>query len=272
MFKYIRWFFSLVIPIIYHYVTWLFRWSNHPEKVPFEKRFAAAKKFAKRALKTFRVKVIVENLPEVREGDCYYLVGNHISLLDPVIMLAYAPCPVTFIAKEELRKAPIVGRLLRALDGVFIERDNLKQEIKALQKTRLSLENKDNNWVVFPEGTRNKDVFGPLLPYKAGTFKAPQQSGTTIIPFVSFGAQFVLPTRTRLKHYYLYLSYLDPFVAPPSLSTAEVAEQVEKASNEKLNALRTKYFNSVPLGRRNTKYMQYLKNKITTKESVNGGN
>jgi 1-acyl-sn-glycerol-3-phosphate acyltransferase len=48
------------------------------------------------------------------------IVANHVSWLDVLVLLAYAPCRL--IAKHEVRDWPVIGRLAVAAGAVFIDR------------------------------------------------------------------------------------------------------------------------------------------------------
>lgn len=50
-------------------------------------------------------------------------VANHVSWLDPLVLAGRLRCP--FVAKGELRRWPVVGRMIAASGGIFIERDDL---------------------------------------------------------------------------------------------------------------------------------------------------
>ncbi|MGC8852621.1 MAG: lysophospholipid acyltransferase family protein, partial [Hydrogenobacter sp.] len=67
----------------------------------------------------FRIRAYgLENVPE----GSYLVAPNHRSYLDPPVLNAVFPKHLTFIAKEELFRAPILGMLLPHMSAIPIRR------------------------------------------------------------------------------------------------------------------------------------------------------
>jgi len=73
-----------------------------------------------------------------------------------------------------------------------------------------SLIQKDSHWLVFPEGTRNKQKSQPLLPFKAGTFKQAMETNSTILPMVTYGFFRPLNPKINWKSYPIQVDFLAP--------------------------------------------------------------
>lgn len=247
MMKYLIWIFKVGVPLVWEYFVWIRRYAKHPERYSKADRYARSQKLARKILRLLKVDVEIRNVPEFKEDEVYYFVGNHTALLDAVIVLAHMPILVRFISKKEIQHSPIAGPMMRVVEGLFVDRKNLKQEIKAMQVVRESLGDKTSSWMMFPEGTRNRNYHAPLLEYKAGAFKAPLQTNTTIIPFVLQGTQLVFPHKTRAKRYLVILNYLEPVV--PEGSTAEIAKKIYDESNEVSTKLKIEYASRQKLNR-----------------------
>jgi 1-acyl-sn-glycerol-3-phosphate acyltransferase len=187
MFKYIRAVARMFFYIIWAYFAWMVPYSRHPERYPLSLRYARARAIAIRATKALNIDLIVENPDILKKDGTYFFVSNHYSMYDGLIMVVLSEKPLLFVVKNEIRKQPFFGRIMRTLGCVFIERDNLKQEVVALKKVKESLNKNECSWVIYPEGTRNRDLLAPLLPFKAGTFKMALDTKTTIIPVATFG-------------------------------------------------------------------------------------
>ncbi len=247
MIKYFVWIVKVGVAIIWEYFTWMRRYARHPERYPQAERFARGKKLARKMLRRMNVVVEIRNEPEFAPDKVYYFVGNHTSLMDALVTLAYLPLPVRYVSKKENRELPFVNTMFKIVGGVYIERDNLKQEIKAMQLMRESLANGESSWLLFPEGTRNRDYHRSLLEYKAGSFKAALQTNTTIIPFLMQGNQLILPRKTRAKKYHVVLDYLTPVV--PSGTTNDLADHIYALSNARITALKEEYATMQPLNK-----------------------
>ena len=91
-----------------------------------------------------------ENFP--KEGGVL-LVSNHINNLDPIAMGIGSPRPVHYMAKAELFKIPVIGKLASMVHAFPVKRGLSDRE--ALRKG-LSILKEGNVLGLFPEGTRSK--------------------------------------------------------------------------------------------------------------------
>ncbi|MGD7045451.1 lysophospholipid acyltransferase family protein [Jeotgalibacillus proteolyticus] len=141
--------------------------------------------FARSLVKTvltpiYRFKIIGrENFP--KDGGVL-LCANHIKLLDPPVVGVTAPRPVSFMAKEELFRMPVLKRLLPNLRAFPVKRGMSDRE--ALRKGLSIL--KENNVIgLFPEGTRSKD--GELKKGLAGAGFFALRSQAAVVPCAIIG-------------------------------------------------------------------------------------
>ncbi len=133
------------------------------------------------------VKVIgQENIPD--EGPVLF-VGNHQSLFDIPILIGYIKRNKGFIAKVELSKIPVFSKWMEKLNCVFIDRSNVRQSLKAINKGVKHLKN-GYSMVIFPEGTRSSD--GIIGEFKPGSLKMATKSKATIVPVTIKGAYNIM--------------------------------------------------------------------------------
>ncbi len=116
-----------------------------------------------------------ENIPEGRA----VFVSNHLSMIDSVFMLDIADKNLYVLAKKELFDNKFVGWLLGTYGGIPIDRDN--PDIKTILRISKLLK-EGNKLAVFPEGTRNKNGDGKLLPLKGGSFVFAIKAKCPIVP------------------------------------------------------------------------------------------
>ena len=117
------------------------------------------------------------------------LVSNHVSVLDPPLIGGAAPRPLSFMAKEELFRIPLFGRLIRALNARPVRRDG--SDMRAL-KAALALLAEGRAILVFPEGTRGEEG-GPLREGKPGVGMLAVLSGAPVVPVFVSGSGAALP-------------------------------------------------------------------------------
>jgi len=80
------------------------------------------------------------------------IASNHASNLDPPLILEALPCRLSFVAKKELFDIPYFGILLKSLNMIPVNRSAFKPStIKSISE-RI----KENNILIFPEGTRTR--------------------------------------------------------------------------------------------------------------------
>ena len=110
-------------------------------------------------LKVTGVTLTVEGLENIpKEGPCVF-VGNHRSYYDIPLLLASLDKPHGILAKEELGKIPLLNRWMKLLGCVFVQRDDLRASVRALNDATAIVES-GRSFVIFPEGTRYKGEEG----------------------------------------------------------------------------------------------------------------
>lgn len=113
---------------------------------------------------------------------CIY-VCNHQSYFDFIIFGLRMPERLRIIGKKELLWIPLVGRLLRAIGTVFVDRGNRNQSSELLETVADEVVNKKICVVLMPEGTRNRGR-DQLLPFKKGAFRLAKRAGVPIVATV----------------------------------------------------------------------------------------
>ncbi len=124
----------------------------------------------------YRVKIIgLDNIP--KEGALIFC-GNHRSYLDPVMIICYATRDMRFMAKEELKKNPIIAVMAALFDAIYLKRDS--KDITPVKEAMKTL--KSNGCIgIFPEGTRNgfEKNDGEI---KGGTAHLALKTGAKVVP------------------------------------------------------------------------------------------
>ena len=192
--------------LIYSYFSWILPYSRHPEKYDVELRFKKAQILIRKVLIAFRTTFNEINFDkfnsEGRKDQSRFIVCNHISDCDPLLFIALSNKPVTFVAKKETRKFLFVGRIIRALGGEFLDRSDLKQELRVFINIRKRMISEPNvDWVIFPEGTRNKTDILNVQEFKNGAFKYAMKAEAPIYIFSILGSQRILDIKCKNKYY-----------------------------------------------------------------------
>ncbi len=210
MFKYLRYAFLLGPRLLFDWVFYLVRYGRHPERYPLAVRYARVRSLVLKVLGAMRLDIRQRGYAGYlgRKGSRLY-VCNHLSDLDPLVLIALSPEPISFVAKKETEKYPVIGSALRAIDGFFMDRSDLMQSAKVLREVAKRLrEGKGPSYCIFPEGTRNRDPEKDLLEFHPGSYKASAWSGMPYEEVALYGTFRVLHTRPDDRRQPVFITYL----------------------------------------------------------------
>lgn len=115
-----------------------------------------------------------ENVPQ---SGAFLLCANHRSNLDPVMIAATCSRELTFMAKEELFKKPVLGAFIKKMGAFPIKRG--KGDAAAVMAT-LKILRRGGATLIFPEGTRIKT--GERISVNSGIIRLAIQAGAKIVP------------------------------------------------------------------------------------------
>jgi 1-acyl-sn-glycerol-3-phosphate acyltransferase len=136
------------------------------------------------------VKVEVVGLEKLDWGRTYIFMCNHVSNLDPPIVIPIMPRRTSVLVKKGLFKVPILGRGMRLTRLVPVDRQNREAAIGSLRYAAEVLRS-GLNMTVWPEGTRSPD--GRLQPFKKGPFHLAMDSGVPVVPITLVGTHEIWP-------------------------------------------------------------------------------
>lgn len=175
--------------ILKAYFSWIRKFAKHKEKYPVALRFFKVQQLVRFVILKMGVKYDVNNFNDIYSSeDKKFIVCNHQSMFDCLLFLIFAKRPLTFVAKKETQKFPFVGKILSIIDGEFFDRENLKSQVKNVINTSKLLKNNMYDVVIFPEGTRQKEIDKGLLPFHAGSFKIPLKAESNTVVTSIFGS------------------------------------------------------------------------------------
>jgi putative phosphoserine phosphatase/1-acylglycerol-3-phosphate O-acyltransferase len=118
-------------------------------------------------------------------------VFNHQSKADVVIGAKLLRRDMAGIGKQEIRKMPVIGKVLEMGGVVMIDRKNAASAIEAMQPLVEAMREEGRSVALAPEGTRS--VSPNLGPFKKGAFHLAMQAGVPMVPVVIHNAGDVAP-------------------------------------------------------------------------------
>jgi 1-acyl-sn-glycerol-3-phosphate acyltransferase len=137
------------------------------------------------------VKVRVQGLERLDPRKAYLFMSNHQSLFDILaLMSALDVFQLRWVAKQELRKVPVLGLCMQRTHQILVDRESRTQAVATIRRVR-ELLSAGISVLFFPEGTRSQD--GHLLPFKPGGFAVAVETGVPVVPVTVNGSRAVLP-------------------------------------------------------------------------------
>lgn len=135
----------------------------------------------------------VEGAEKVPEEGPVILAANHLSILDPIAIGAGVKRPVSFLARADVFRLPLLSWLLPRLYAIPVERGTgdlsaIKGAIRALEKGMA--------FGIFPEGTRSRS--GRLQPFKTGVAAIAYRTGSPVVPVAVVGTEKAWPVGRKL--------------------------------------------------------------------------
>ncbi|GAB4212891.1 MAG: lysophospholipid acyltransferase family protein [Sandaracinaceae bacterium] len=121
----------------------------------------------------------VRGLEHYQRDATTVLVANHQSYVDVVALFLALPEMPVFLAKRELARVPLFGRVMETRGDVFIDRQHREAATSTIDRTARILR-PGEPVLVFPEGTRAR---APVISaFKKGAFHLARQAHAAIQP------------------------------------------------------------------------------------------
>jgi 1-acyl-sn-glycerol-3-phosphate acyltransferase len=139
---------------------------------------------------TCGIQVDLQGAENLRPGQSYVLISNHLSNFDIWATMATLPRTPRFVAKKELVKIPCFGWALAISDHIVIDRKKPEEAIETINAaTAGSL---DGVCILFyAEGTRSAD--GKVHEFKKGGVALALRTGLPVVPVSVSGTANFLP-------------------------------------------------------------------------------
>ena len=136
-------------------------------------------------IKAGGIRVLIEGAENIPANQSCIFLSNHVSNLDPPILLPAIPGMCSVFLKKSLMKMPFVGIAMRMAKYVPVSRGHSRQEAEQSVAIAADALRSGMNIFIFPEGTRSPD--GNLLPFKKGAFFLAADTNAPMVPIVIRG-------------------------------------------------------------------------------------
>jgi 1-acyl-sn-glycerol-3-phosphate acyltransferase len=136
------------------------------------------------------IRVEVTGMEHVPVGQSCIFMSNHVSNLDPPVMIWALPGRCSVLLKKELTKIPILGTAMLMAKFIPVERGSKREAAQASVLAAADALRSGLHILVYPEGTRSRD--GRLSTFKKGPFFLAQQTNAPIIPIAISGTETMM--------------------------------------------------------------------------------
>ena len=148
----------------------------------------------------------VEGLGNVPATGAFLMVSNHLNLVDPPVLGALIPRRITFMAKEELFRAPIVGWVVRWYGAFPVRRG--QPDRQALRRASEVLQ-RGGVVGMFPEGTRSKT--GKMKEAHSGAALVAMLADVPVLPVAITGTEQLRSPLSLLRRPTIVVRVGSPF-------------------------------------------------------------
>lgn len=185
-----------------------------------------------------RIKTSGKELIDAIDGR-FLLVSNHLSNLDPIVTIDFlGKHDVGFISKRAVFKKFCIGRIIRKICCLPINRKSPRQSMETVNFATNLIINNACSMGVYPEGTRNRGDAKQLLPFHDGMFKIAKKANIPIVVVCVYGTQNGKENIRRFRRTNVSLDVLKviPKETVQELTTHELSRDVRELMTNCLNS------------------------------------
>jgi len=136
------------------------------------------------------VRFQVEGLDRIPRDRACIFMSNHVSNLDPPVLISVIPGRTSAFMKRSLMNLPIVGIGFRQGEFIAVDRSGNPADAQRSVAEAQRVLARGVHITVFVEGTRSPD--GRMLPFKKGPFFLAMAAGAPCIPISIHGTEKLL--------------------------------------------------------------------------------
>jgi 1-acyl-sn-glycerol-3-phosphate acyltransferase len=180
------------------------------------------------------VQVVTVGRERLVPSRAYIYMANHVSNIDPPLMLPLIPGRTSVMVKKELFKYPLLAKTMRLGDLVPVDRGNRDAGITAVRAASQVIR-RGIPMMIYIEGRRSYD--GRLLPFKKGPFYLAEETQVPVVPVTVSGTHYVMPKgRFSIKPGVVTVTFHDPIEPKDFGSRESLMGKVRDAINSALPA------------------------------------
>jgi len=193
----------------------------------FDQRWFTLKGWCEKFFVYLKIEIKATYRTDLHNETVYY-VSNHQGQFDPILLMALAKNPMTFISKEENLKLPVIGKWGRLIEFITFKREDFDANVTMLRQSARVLK-EGRSILIFPEGTRSRS--NELLAFKPGALLPAYLAKVSIVPVTQIHTH-EMDKMGQLKHtleviYDEPIPYVDYKDIPYADMATKIHDQIE---------------------------------------------
>ena len=174
------------------------------------------------------IRVRLEGMERIPAGRACIFMANHVSNLDPPILISNLPGYSAAFSKRAIFNIPVFGYCMKLGEFIPVDRTGNADTARASVAAAKRIVDKGLHITTFVEGTRSKD--GRLLPFKKGPFYLAMETGAPCIPVSIYGTETMMAKGSmRIKPGTAHIVFHPP-IDPANFATREELMQAVRAA------------------------------------------
>jgi 1-acyl-sn-glycerol-3-phosphate acyltransferase len=180
------------------------------------------------ALRIAGIRIQVQGQEKIPSGRACIFMANHVSNLDPPVLIPNLPGRACVFIKRSLMKIPILGFAFKLANFIPVERDGQVESAQSAVANACGALAGGLHIISFVEGTRSRD--GRMLPFKKGPFYLAKDSGAPCVPVSIYGTEKIIPWGSLRIHPGVAQVVFHPPIDPAAYATRdELSDAVRTA-------------------------------------------
>jgi 1-acyl-sn-glycerol-3-phosphate acyltransferase len=160
--------------------------------------YAAGCWIARTAIRVAGIRIQVEGREKIPAGRACIFMANHVSNLDPPVLLTNLPGRTSIFLKRSLMKLPVLGYAFKLGEFIPVDRGGSVESARLAVADALRVLANGLHITTFVEGMRSFD--GRMLAFKKGPFYLAKESGALCVPVSIYGTEKIIPRGSNRIH------------------------------------------------------------------------
>ena len=205
--------------------------ARHVEKYTEEEHYELLRYIDHRANTSGNINIKVYGQENIPDDNGFMFYPNHQGLYDVLAIMEACPRPFSVVAKKEVANVPFLKQVFACMKALMIDREDIKQSMQVILQVIKEV-TEGRNYLIFAEGTRNKDENRPH-EFKGGSFKAATKSRCPIVPVALIDSYKAFDTRS-IEKMVVQVHFLEPMYYDEykDMKTTELALEVKTRIEE----------------------------------------